>query len=112
TADVLRRNGIESQVVLKHAERQDGDRSVVDMITAGEIDLVVNSPNGPSATARADGYLIRAATTAMDKPIVTTVQQLAAAVLAIEAVRGGDLGVASLQEHTAALDLHGVGAPA
>ncbi|MGL5817114.1 MAG: carbamoyl-phosphate synthase large subunit [Phycicoccus sp.] len=112
TAEVLRRNGIESQVVLKHAERQEGDRSVVDMITAGEIDLVVNSPNGPSATARADGYLIRAATTAMDRPIVTTVQQLAAAVLAIEAVRDGDLHVTPLQEHAAALDLHGVGAPA
>ncbi|MGL4174695.1 MAG: carbamoyl-phosphate synthase large subunit [Dermatophilaceae bacterium] len=111
TAEVLRRNGIESQVVLKHAERGEGDRSVVDMITAGEIDMVVNSPNGPSATARADGYLIRAATTAMDKPIVTTVQQLAAAVLAIEAVRGGDLGVTPLQEHAAALNLHGVGMP-
>ncbi|MGL4744605.1 MAG: carbamoyl-phosphate synthase large subunit, partial [Dermatophilaceae bacterium] len=111
TAEVLRRNGIESQVVLKHAERGEGDRSVVDMIAAGEIDMVVNSPNGPSATARADGYLIRAATTAMDKPIVTTVQQLAAAVLAIEAVRSDDLRVTPLQDHAAALDLHGVGTP-
>ena len=42
-------------------------------------------PSGPSASARADGYAIRAATTAMDKPIITTVQQLAAAVQGIEA---------------------------
>jgi carbamoyl-phosphate synthase large subunit len=112
TADVLRRNGIEAEVVLKHAERGAGDRSIVDWINAGEIDMVVNSPSGPSASARADGYAIRAATTAMDKPIITTVQQLAAAVQAIEAVITGDLDVTSLQDHAAALDLYGVEAPA
>ena len=110
TADVLRRNGIEADVVLKHAERGEGGRSVVDFINAGEVDMVVNSPSGTSPTTRADGYAIRAATTSMDKPIVTTVQQLAAAVLAIEAVRHDDLGVASLQEHAAALDLGSIGA--
>ncbi|WP_299445523.1 carbamoyl-phosphate synthase large subunit [uncultured Phycicoccus sp.] len=112
TADVLRRNGIEADVVLKHAERGAGGTSVVDLINAGEIAMVVNSPSGPSATTRADGYAIRAATTAMDKPIITTVQQLAAAVLAIEAVQQGGLEVTSLQEHTAALDLFGVEAGA
>jgi carbamoyl-phosphate synthase large subunit len=74
--------------------------------------MVVNSPSGPSASTRADGYAIRAATAAMDKPIITTVQQLAAAVLAIEAVQHDDLTVTSLQDHTAALDLHGIGADA
>ncbi|HET6967519.1 MAG TPA: carbamoyl-phosphate synthase large subunit [Ornithinibacter sp.] len=112
TADVLRRNGIEAEVVLKHAERGPEGRSIVDWINAGEIDMVVNSPSGPSASARADGYAIRAATTAMDKPIITTVQQLAAAVQAIEAVITGDLDVTSLQDHAAALDLYGVEAPA
>jgi carbamoyl-phosphate synthase large subunit len=111
TADVLRRHGIQADLVRKHAERRAGDRSVIDMIGAGEIALVVNSPNGPTATTRADGYAIRAATAAMNTPIVTTVQQLAAAVLAIEAVRAGELEVTSLQEHTAALDLHGARAP-
>jgi len=83
-----------------------------DLVVNGEIDMVVNSPSGPSAAARADGYAIRAATTAMDKPIITTVQQLAAAVLAIEAVMRGDLDVTSLQVHAAALDLFGVEAGA
>ncbi len=109
TADVLRRNAIDADVVLKHAERGPGGRSIVDWINAGEIDMVVNSPSGPSASARADGYAIRAATTAMDKPIITTVQQLAAAVQAIEAVLVGDLEVTSLQDHASALDLYGVG---
>ncbi len=112
TADVLRRNGIEAEVVLKHAERGPEGRSIVDWINAGEVDMVVNSPSGPSASARADGYAIRAATTAMDKPIITTVQQLAAAVQAIEAVITGDLDVTPLQQHAADLDLYGVRAPA
>ena len=112
TADVLRRNGIEAEVVLKHAERGPEGRSIVDWINAGEVDMVVNSPSGPSASARADGYAIRAATTAMDKPIITTVQQLAAAVQAIEAVITGDLDVTPLQQHAADLDLYGEQAPA
>ena len=44
--------------------------------------MVVNTPTGRDA--RADGYAIRAATTSMDKPIITTVQQLGAAVQGIE----------------------------
>jgi len=57
---------------------------------------VVNTPSGQGA--RADGYEIRAATTAADKAIVTTVQQLAAAVQGIEAVLAGPFTVMSLQE--------------
>jgi carbamoyl-phosphate synthase large subunit len=67
------------------------------MIAAGGVDMVVNTPSGQGA--RADGYEIRAATTAGDKPIVTTVQQLAAAVQGIEAVRAGPFTVTSLQDY-------------
>ena len=107
TAQVLRRNGIDVDVIGKHAERAVGEQSIVDLINAGEVDLVINTPSGPSA--RADGYAIRAATTAMDKPIVTTVQQVGAAVQAIEAIRAGGMGVKSLQEHARDLDLYGAG---
>ncbi|GGM28775.1 carbamoyl-phosphate synthase large subunit [Promicromonospora citrea] len=102
TATVLRRNGIEATVVRKHTEGRgpDGELTVVGLISEGQIDLVVNSPSGQGA--RADGYEIRAATTAADKPIATTVDQLAAAVQGIEAVLAGPFEVASLQEHTAA----------
>ncbi|MFD2024699.1 carbamoyl-phosphate synthase large subunit [Promicromonospora aerolata] len=102
TATVLRRNGIEATVVRKHTEGRgpDGELTVVGLITEGQIDLVVNSPSGQGA--RADGYEIRAATTAADKPIATTVDQLAAAVQGIEAVLAGPFEVASLQEHQAA----------
>ncbi|GAB4085487.1 carbamoyl-phosphate synthase large subunit [Myceligenerans cantabricum] len=102
TATVLRRNGIETQVVRKYSAGRGpaGEPTIVDLILDGQVDLVVNSPSGQGA--RADGYEIRAATTAADRPIVTTVDQLAAAVQGIEAVRGGPFAVASLQEHTAA----------
>ena len=107
TAEVLRRNGIEAEVALKHSERQEGDQSVVDRILAGEIALVFNTPSGQDA--RADGYAIRAATTAMDRPIVTTVQSLGAAVQAIESRMNGEMDVTPLQEHAKALDLYGIG---
>lgn len=107
TADVLRRNGIPAEVVHKHSEaRADGSvRSIVDRISDGEVDMVINTPSGRDA--RADGYAIRAATTSLDKPIITTVQQLSVAVLGIEAMREGPLSVAPLQEHAARLDLFG-----
>ena len=99
TAAVLRRNGIAAQVVRKHSQGPgpDGEPTVVDLIRAGEIDMVVNTPSGQGA--RADGYDIRTATVAADKAIVTTVQQLAAAVQAIERVRSGPFAVRSLQDH-------------
>ncbi|WP_418276806.1 carbamoyl-phosphate synthase large subunit [Isoptericola jiangsuensis] len=102
TAQVLARNGIAATAVRKYSQGAgtDGEPTIVDLITAGEVDLVVNSPSGQGA--RADGYEIRAATTAADKAMVTTVDQLAAAVQGIEAVLGGPFDVGSLQEHTAA----------
>jgi carbamoyl-phosphate synthase large subunit len=59
----------------------------------------VNTPSG--ADARSDGYEIRAATTAADKPIFTTVAQLSAAIGSFEAVREGRFEVKSLQQHAA-----------
>nr|WP_194719802.1 carbamoyl-phosphate synthase large subunit [Cellulosimicrobium arenosum] len=102
TASVLRRNGIASRVVRKFSSGRgpDGEPTIVDLITDGQVDLVVNTPSGQGA--RADGYEIRAATTAADKPIATTIDQLAAAVQGIEAVLAGPFEVASLQEHMAA----------
>ena len=100
---MLRRNGVQSTVVRKYSEGAgpDGEPTIVALIQAGEVDLVVNTPTGPAA--RLDGYEIRAATTSMDRPIITTVQQLGAAVQGIEAARSGEISVRSLQEHAALL---------
>jgi carbamoyl-phosphate synthase large subunit len=102
TADVLRRNGVEAGVVRKHSAGRgaDGEPTVVERILAGEVDMVVNTPSG--RFARADGYEIRAAAVAMDRPIITTVQELAAAVQGIEALGRGALDVRSIQDWTRA----------
>ncbi|HEY4314715.1 MAG TPA: carbamoyl-phosphate synthase large subunit [Actinomycetes bacterium] len=103
TADVLRRNGVEAIVVRKHSHGRgpDGELTIVERILEGEVDMVVNTPSGQRA--RADGYEIRAAAIAMDRPIITTVQQLAAAVQGIEALGRGELDVRSIQDWNAAL---------
>src|SRR5699024_8065087 len=104
TASVLTRNGIPCTVVRKASDGPgpDGEGTIVDLITAGEVDMVVNTPG--SRRARADGYRIRAATTAADKAIVTTHPQLNAAVQGIEARRGGPFSVRSLQDHASEND--------
>ena len=61
--------------------------------------MVVNTPSGRRRPA-ADGYEIRAAAVAMDRPIITTVQELAAAVQGIEALGRGALDVRSIQDWT------------
>jgi len=97
TAEILARNGIRVQVVEKYSETQgSGQRNVVDLINAGEIDMIVNTPSG--GTARADGYEIRAAAVAADKALFTTMAVLGAAVSALGAMKDG-FGVRSLQEY-------------
>ncbi|MDX8031554.1 carbamoyl-phosphate synthase large subunit [Lentzea sp. BCCO 10_0856] len=99
TAEVLKRNGIPCTEVRKHFE---GEGNVVDMILAGEIDMIFNTPYGNSGP-RIDGYEIRTAAVAKDIPCVTTIQGAAAAVHGIEALIQGDIGVTSLQTLQAAL---------
>jgi len=96
TASVLRRNGVPVEVVRKVHE---GPDNVVDLIRAGEIDVVVNTPLGSGP--RTDGYEIRTAAVATDIPCVTTLSGLAAMVQGIEARQTGDLKVRSLQAYHA-----------
>jgi carbamoyl-phosphate synthase large subunit len=99
TAEILARNGITVRVVNKFSETQtSGEPNIVDLINAGEIDIIVNTPSGRSA--RADGYEIRAAAVAADKALFTTIAVLGAAVSAMDAVREG-FSVKSLQEYAA-----------
>ncbi|MDQ1136664.1 carbamoyl-phosphate synthase large subunit [Microbacterium sp. SORGH_AS 1204] len=97
TAEILARNGIRVQVVEKYSETQgSGQQNVVDLINAGQIDMIVNTPSGGSA--RADGYEIRAAAVAADKALFTTMAVLGAAVSALGAMKDG-FAVRSLQEY-------------
>lgn len=99
TAEVLKRNGIHATVVRKQSEGTgpNGERTIVQLIHEGEVDLIVNTPYGTGG--RLDGYDIRTAAVARSVPCLTTVQALAAAVQGIDALNHGDVGVRSLQEH-------------
>ncbi|CAM5420663.1 carbamoyl-phosphate synthase (glutamine-hydrolyzing) (Fragment) OS=Streptomyces cyaneofuscatus OX=66883 GN=carB PE=3 SV=1 [Streptomyces cyaneofuscatus] len=99
TAEVLKRNGINATIVRKQSEGEgpNGEKTIVQLIHDGQVDLIVNTPYGTGG--RLDGYEIRTAAVARSVPCLTTVQALAAAVQGIDALNGGDVGVRSLQEH-------------
>ncbi|MFP7696097.1 carbamoyl-phosphate synthase large subunit [Trueperella sp. LYQ143] len=98
TAAVLERYGIDAVVVAKLSETPaSADSNVVDLIRSGAIDMVVNTPN--SQDARADGYAIRAAATAADLPVMTTVSEFGAAVQAVKDLRARSFDIATLQEY-------------
>ncbi|MET7762588.1 carbamoyl-phosphate synthase large subunit [Streptomyces sp. NPDC005393] len=99
TAEVLKRNGINATVVRKQSEGEGpgGEKTIVQLIHDGQVDLIVNTPYGTGG--RLDGYDIRTAAVARGVPCLTTVQALAAAVQGIEALGRGAVGVRSLQEH-------------
>ena len=70
--------------------------TIVDLIRANDVDIVINTPSG--RTARADGYEIRAAAVAADKPLFTSMAQVTAAVASLDVTRNG-FEVRSLQEY-------------
>jgi carbamoyl-phosphate synthase large subunit len=97
TAEMLQRNGMDVDVVAKYFEGEgSGEGTVVELIRAGEIDLVINTPYGQSGP-RVDGYEIRTAAVSADIPCITTVAGAAAAIQGIEALTRSDVGVAPLQ---------------
>jgi len=99
TAEILGRNGIDATVVRKYSQggaSPEEEPSIVELINQERVDVVINTPSGRSA--RADGYEIRAAAVAADKPLFTTIAQLSAAVASFEAIQNG-FDVKSLQEY-------------
>ncbi len=115
THRALTLNGIESEAVLKHTEGEDlrtvqaaagGSEgaapitTIVDLIEAGEVDLVINIPRGRGA--RADGYEIRRAAMRHGVPTMTNAAAAHAAVQAMaKARKSPGISVVCLQ------DLHG-----
>ncbi|MBE0476517.1 MAG: carbamoyl-phosphate synthase large subunit [Coriobacteriia bacterium] len=93
TARMLRAAGLPVSEVLKVHE---GRPNIVDAITNGEVDLVVNTPFGQET--RSDGYHIRTAAVRHGIANITTVPAAQAVVQAIEAVKEGRLGVVALQD--------------
>jgi carbamoyl-phosphate synthase large subunit len=76
-----------------------GPDDVVELIRAGRVDLVINTPFGRGP--RTDGYHIRTAAAAAGVPCITTLPGAFAAVRGIEALRAGATIPRSIQEHHA-----------
>jgi carbamoyl-phosphate synthase large subunit len=98
TASVLARAGVP---VTRVSKRSEGSPNATDLIEAGEVQLVINTPFGPGP--RTDGYFIRTAATRAGVACITTIQGVIAAVQGIEAMGRGRGELRALQElHTAA----------
>jgi carbamoyl-phosphate synthase large subunit len=98
TALFLRKHGIECTTVRKNSEGTGsmGEKTIVDIINAGEIDLVINTPVGRGT--RADGWAIRTAAVQRSIPCITTTAGFSAAVDAISFLQNNPLSIRSLQE--------------
>jgi carbamoyl-phosphate synthase large subunit len=94
TAGLLARSGIEVSCVAKVSE---GHPNAVDLISAGHVDLVINTPFGREP--RSDGWAIRTAAAAAGVPCVTTLPGAFAAVQGIEALSRDGEEPRSLQEY-------------
>ncbi len=94
TASALVAVGLPVDPINKVSE---GGRHIVDRIRAGEVDLIINTPLGP--TARADGLAIRTAAVRYGVPLLTTLSAAQAAVNGIKALQEKALKVRSLQTH-------------
>jgi carbamoyl-phosphate synthase large subunit len=81
TASVLTRAGVPVQAV---AKRSEGGPNATDLIAAGEVQLVINTPFGRGP--RTDGYFIRTEAARAGVPCITTIQGVIAALQGIEAL--------------------------
>ena len=98
TAAKLAEFGINTVSVRKHSEGAGplGERTIVDQMISGQIDLVINTPVGRGT--RQDGWVIRTTAVQRSIPCITTVAGFSAAVEGIKALRQSELKVKPLQE--------------
>ena len=98
TADFLEGRGVRTARVRKASEGVGpyGEKTIVDLLNGGEINLVINTPVGRGT--RADGWAIRTAAIQRSIPCITTTAGFNAAVEGIKVLQSGDLGVRPIQE--------------
>jgi carbamoyl-phosphate synthase large subunit len=98
TADFLAINNVLALKVRKNSEGAGpmGERTIVDLLNTGDVDLVINTPVGRGT--RADGWAIRTAAVQRSIPCITTTAGFSAAVEGIKALQRGELSVSPIQE--------------
>ncbi|CAM8633026.1 carbamoyl phosphate synthase large subunit [Candidatus Planktophila versatilis] len=98
TAKLLEQSGVSVVRVRKNSEGTGpmGEKTIVEMLNAGDINLVINTPVGRGT--RADGWAIRTASVQRSIPIITTTAGFSAAVEGIKAIQAGAMPVKPIQE--------------
>jgi carbamoyl-phosphate synthase large subunit len=94
TANILMQNRLKTEMVAKLHEKRP---HIVDMIKSGEINLVINTPQGK--LTKKDETVIRSTTVLYDVPLVTTVAGAEATANGIEALIKKKLSVKPLQDY-------------
>ncbi len=97
TADALAAKQIPCTRVRKHSEGTGplGEKTIVELINSGEIDLIINTPVGRGT--RQDGWLIRTAAVQRSVPCITTTAGFKAAVEGIKSLQREELSIRSIQ---------------
>ena len=98
TADFLAVNDVLAHKVRKNSEGSGpmGERTIVELLNSGDVDLVINTPVGRGT--RADGWAIRTAAVQRSIPCITTTAGFSAAVEGIKALQRGELSVMPIQD--------------
>ena len=97
TADALSAKKIPCSRVRKHSEGTGtmGEKTIVELINSGEIDLIINTPVGRGT--RQDGWMIRTAAVQRSVPCITTTAGFKAAVEGIKSLQREELSIRSIQ---------------
>ena len=98
TADYLASFGVSVDAVVGKIYEGHGINAV-NLIAGGDVDFVINTPQGQGGGARSDGEQIRKAAITHRVSSVTTVEAALAAVQGMAEQVGHDLNVRSLQEY-------------
>jgi carbamoyl-phosphate synthase large subunit len=96
TTQFLAANGVEVATVVSKVGARDGHHDAVELISAGRVHLVINTPSGRGA--RADGDHIRGACVVHQVPCLTTVAAALAAVRGMADTKEHGWRVRTLQE--------------
>ena len=96
TAAYLEEHGVEVATIVGKVGVPGDDPTAVDLLAAGKVDLVINTPRGFGP--RADGQYIRAAAAVHQVPCMTTVAAALAAANGMADWAGHTLAVRSIQE--------------
>jgi carbamoyl-phosphate synthase large subunit len=94
TAAAIAQAGVSVEPIQKI---QEGRPNVIDLMTNGAIDLVINTPEGKRS--QEDSYQLRRTALTLNIPYCTTISGAFAAVQGIRSLREGETEVRSLQEY-------------